>query len=195
MALLTHVPGDCASRHPEADEAEWLNAFHRGDRGAIASCYRDHFDGVERAIGEILRGPDRETVIHEVFSRLIGQEDLRRSFRGGSMGAWLAAVARNAAIDYRRRLAREKTLVVAAADVGPDATRWEDAAQAHLLIEQFRRQSLGRVEWAKVFDLCFLQQMSQRDAARALGLSRTTLAYRTMRIGRALRRFLLEGDP
>ena len=45
-----------------------------------------------------------------------------------------------------------------------------------------------------MFDLCLVQQLTQREAAAALGLHRTTLAYRELRIRRALRRFL-EGNP
>ncbi len=195
MGLPTHIDRDRLTHRPQAqvDEARWLAAFHAGDRDTLADCYRDHFDGVERAIGAILNGPDRETVIHEVFTRLIAREELRRSFQGGSVGAWLATVARNAAIDYRRRLARETTASAEAAAGAVDASRWEEAAHARLLVERFRRERLPTA-WAAVFDLCFMQQMSQREAARALGLHRTTLAYRELRIRRALRHFLLEGD-
>lgn len=194
MGLPTLIPSDRVKRDPEVDRSSWLEAFHRGERHTLADCYREHFDDVERAIGTILSGADRETVIHEVFSRLISHEHLRQSFRGGSMGAWLATVARNAAIDYRRRLARETTASAEAAQSASDGTLWEEAAQARLLIERFRREELPPA-WAEVFELCFLQQMSQREAARSLGLRRTTLAYREMRIRRALRRFLLEGEP
>src|SRR5579871_1367051 len=109
MGVPTRIQSDRVKRDPESDRPAQLEAFHRGERQALADCYRDHFEGVERAIGSILSGADRETVIHEVFSRLISQEHLRQSFRGGSLGAWLATVARNAAIDYRRRLTREST--------------------------------------------------------------------------------------
>ncbi len=193
MGLSTHSADERVKRDLQADDPGWLAAFHEGERAALEACYRDHFEGVERAIGTILHGADRETVIHEVFSRLIAHEPLRRSFHGGSLGAWLATVARNAAIDYRRRAARETTASVEAVAGASEAARWEEAAQARLLIERFRREKLPPA-WAEIFELCFLQQMSQREAARALGLRRTTLAYRQLRIRRALRRFLLDGD-
>jgi RNA polymerase sigma-70 factor (ECF subfamily) len=172
-----------------------LEAFHAGTRSIIETCYREHFLTVDRAIGEILRGADRETVVHEVFSRLIAREALRRSFRGGSLGAWLTAVARNQAIDYRRRLAREAPLFAAPEAAGQGAgSGWEEATEARLLIERFRREHLPPA-WADVFELCFLRQLSQREASAELGISRTTLAYRELRIRRRLRRFLLEGEP
>jgi RNA polymerase sigma-70 factor (ECF subfamily) len=147
---------------------------------------------VDAAAAGIVQGPDRETVIHEVFSRLIAKPELRRGFRGGAFGAWLSTVTRNHAIDYRRRLSRETRLSDHPAET-PQSASWEEAAQARLLVERFRRECLPP-EWASVFDLCFVQQMSQREAAQAMGLSRTTLAYREMRIRRLLRRFILEGD-
>src|SRR5690349_5936846 len=91
----------------EEDDPAWLAAFHRGDARVIEGCYCEHFAAVERALGGLLEGADRETVIHEVFSRIMARPDVRRSFRGGSFGAWLTTLARNQAIDHRRRFGRE----------------------------------------------------------------------------------------
>src|SRR5689334_14495289 len=88
------------------DDAAALAAFQRGDVGAIERCYREYFDVVERVLRPLLGPADRETVIHEVFARLMSNADLRQAFRGGSMGAWLATVTRNQGIDYLRRLRR-----------------------------------------------------------------------------------------
>jgi RNA polymerase sigma-70 factor (ECF subfamily) len=171
-------------------EAAWLERFWRGDAGVLEGCYRTHLGAVDRALGTVLAGADRETIIHEVFSRLIGSEALRRSFMGGSFASWLATVTRNQAIDYRRRLGREAPLADAPAG---GSVAWQDAAEARLLVERFRRAHVPP-EWAGVFELRFLRQMTQHEASRALGLRRTTLAYRELRLRRALRRFLLEDD-
>src|SRR5262245_40899093 len=125
--------GTAAADAADDDDAAWLAAFHRGDRRAMGQCYRDHFETVEAASGGLLGGADRETVIHELFSRLLAREDLRRSFRGGSLGAWLAMIGRNQAIDYKRRFGRETDLQDGPADAA--AARWQDAADARLLIE------------------------------------------------------------
>lgn len=175
-----------------AFDADWLVRFHRGDRDILEACYRDHFATVERAIGGVLGGGDRETAIHEVFSRLLDNAGLRESFRGGSLAAWLATVARNHAIDYRRRLGHE-TRLGADGEHDPVAESWQNATDARLLIEQFRREHLPP-EWAGVFELRFLQQLPQREAAHRLSIHRTTLAYRELRIRRLLRRFLVEGE-
>jgi RNA polymerase sigma-70 factor (ECF subfamily) len=158
----------------------------------MEECYRRTFAIVERAARAILRNDEAETVIHEVFSRLVAAPELRRSFRGGAFGAWIATVGRNLAVDYARRLGREVSMNGAADAVVVDPTGgWQDAADARLLVERFRREHLEPA-WQGVFELRFLQQLPQREAAARLGINRTTLAYREVRIRRALRRFLLE---
>ncbi|HEX2660707.1 MAG TPA: sigma-70 family RNA polymerase sigma factor [Polyangia bacterium] len=179
-----------------ADQAEragddgWLGGFYEGDARILERCYREHFATVARAISGILRDCDRETLIHEVFSRLIGQESVRRGFRGGDFAAWLGTLARNQAIDYQRRLAREINLTPKHQERGGPAP--QEAADAHLLVERFRRECVPEA-WHRLFDLRFLEQLSQREAATALRMRRTTLAYRELLIRRALKKFLLEG--
>jgi RNA polymerase sigma-70 factor (ECF subfamily) len=173
------------------DDPAWLPAFHRGDLRIIERCYCEHFAAVERALGGLLEGADRETVIHEVFSRIMGRPEVRRSFHGGSFGAWLTTLARNQAIDYRRRFGRE--IAASSAAIADGTTEsFESAANARMMIERFRRERLPD-EWQGVFELRFLQRLSQRDAAAELGLHRTTLVYRELRIRRTLRRFLRGG--
>ena len=189
MGIPVEIPLPASST---TEASLWLERFHRGDMAVLEGCYREHFAIVVAAIGGILTPVDRETVVHELFSRLIAREDLRRSFRGGSFPSWLATVARNQAIDYRRRLSRESEVAIsdeAALAVGT----WELAAEARLLVERFRRDCLPPA-WQGVFELRFLAQLPQREAARQLSMRRTTLAYREVRIRRLLKRFLLEED-
>jgi RNA polymerase sigma-70 factor (ECF subfamily) len=175
--------------------AAWVSAFHEGGRAVMSELYRDYFAAVEAAVGHVLSGADQETVIHEVFFKLISSSEQRRRFRGGSFGAWIRTVARNQAIDHARRLGRERTMPsdkverYMAASTGVD----EDAS-ARVLIERFRAELPDG--WRAVFDLCFLAQLPQRDAAERLGIARTTLAYQYHRVRRRLRQFLVpRKDP
>jgi RNA polymerase sigma-70 factor (ECF subfamily) len=189
LTQSVHFPG---TRGPEAERgAPWLEAFHAGDRGVIEGAYRAHFVTVERALGGLLGPADRETVIHELFSKLLTNGDFRRAFTGGSFVAWLTTVARNQAIDFQRRRGREVPLEDEAPPM-PGGS-WQDAAEARVLIERFRRERLPP-DWVGVFERRFLEQLTQHEAARALGIRRTTLAYRELRIRRALRAFLLEEE-
>lgn len=169
----------------------WLQAFHDGDRSTMAGIYHDHFATVEAAVGRVVTGADKETVIHEVFFKLIASPDERRRFQGGSLGAWLTTVARNHAIDHARRRGRELAMSSEALADRVGSTRNDDgeAARARVLIERFR-DSLPEA-WRQVFDLCCLGQLPQRDAAARLGLARTTLAYQHHQIRIRLRKFLV----
>jgi RNA polymerase sigma-70 factor (ECF subfamily) len=168
------------------DQDEFLAAFHKGDRRVLESIYDSHFETVDRAVARVLAGPDRETVVQEVFCRLVAREGLRRNFQGGSLAAWLATVARNQAIDHARR---ERAVVIDSAVEPSDGGRFSQWAEAALLIEQFRR---GLPEkWVPVFQARFLDRLSQREAAAALGIKRTTLAYQELRVQALLRKFLL----
>ncbi len=174
----------------------WLGAFHEGSRHVLTEVYATHFACVDRAVGRVLTGADRETVIHEVFYRLLADAELRAGFRGGSLRAWLATVAHRQAIDYRRRRERERP-VGDAEDVstaGPQAVETpsaEASVEARQLIERFRNECLPP-KWRGVFEARFLEQKAQVEAARGLGMHRTTLVYQELRIRQLLRKFFLE---
>ncbi|MBI3200317.1 MAG: RNA polymerase sigma factor [Myxococcales bacterium] len=169
----------------------WLEGFHAGDREALEAFYRGHFATVDRAVGQILAGADRETVVHEVFFRVLSQAELRRQLNGGSPAAWIAAVARNHAIDYRRRRDREIPDGSAEGRTEEHHPPGDGQAAAHLLLERFCHEVLPD-KWRAVFDACFVRQLTQRDAARELGISRTTLLYQQHRVRALLRSFSLE---
>lgn len=180
--------GAISTMADDVDQASWLASFHAGDREILADCYREYFATVNRAVGRVLSGADQETVVHEVFFRLLASDAMRRSYQGGSLAAWLTTVARNQAIDHVRRYRRERSLDAqtrAQADAG-----LADRTEARLLVERFRRDHLPG-KWARVFELRFLAQKDQRTAAAEIGISRTTLAYQEHRVRQLLRRFLL----
>ncbi len=160
------------------------------------ACYRQYFTVVSAAVGRYLRGADQETVIHEVFFKLMTDAQMRQSFRGGSLGAWLSRVARNRAIDYVRKHKRETivppqvALELSAVKQSADPTPEQEWA---LFIDQFRRAYLPR-KWAPVFELRFTVGLSQREAAAKLGIRRTTLAYQEQRILARLRQFIRRAE-
>ena len=187
--------GPCGGELGEADSA-WLNAFHAGRRDCLERCYRDQLATVDRAVATIIAtSADRETLVHEVFFRLLNEESLRRGFHGGSFAAWLRVVARNQAIDYARRRRLEVHIpddAHASSDprAGDELDKQIDARRT---LQRFREQVLPQ-KWRRVFDARFAQQQDQPTAARSLGMRRTTLAYQEYRIRNLLRRFVLRGE-
>jgi len=72
-----------------SESAKWLEQFRAGERGVLEECYREQFSSVEHVVGRVLTGADRETVIHEIFLRLMTNADLRSTFQGGSFRSWI----------------------------------------------------------------------------------------------------------
>ena len=85
---------------------------------------------------------------------------------------------------------QRERLVLSALDDAEPRVEPDVAAAARRELAAFR--ATLPTDWIGVFDACFVRQLSQRDAARALAIPRTTIAYRALRIRRALRRFILE---
>jgi RNA polymerase sigma-70 factor, ECF subfamily len=190
-AQAAPAPPAPAPDPPAPGEAAWLARFHAGDRAVLEQIYRQHFERIDGAIGTVLTGADRETVVHDVFLRLVREEAFRRSFRGGNLGGWLATVARHQAIDYGRHRNREAPAGIdlqASVGSGDALAR---STEARLLIERFLRDVLPP-DWLDVFQARFVDHLSQAEAAARLGKRRTTLAYQELRIRRLLRKFLLE---
>jgi RNA polymerase sigma-70 factor, ECF subfamily len=170
----------------------WLARFRTGARDVMRECYTDHFASVERAVARVLTGADKETVIHEVFFRLMTSEELRATFQGGSFRAWICTVARNQAIDYwrRRQFERPAGSAEEMLEGVEDARRFESSAEARMMVDRFRAECLP-AKWRRVFEARFVQQLDQAEAARELGMSRTTLIYQEYRVRHLLKRFFI----
>jgi RNA polymerase sigma-70 factor (ECF subfamily) len=180
----------------DLDDESLRALFHAGDRALMGRLYQESFQGVDAAVGGVLRGADRETVVHELYLRLLDRPELRRNFAGGSVHAWLATLAHNLAVDFWRRHRRETSLAEDAVPpvVDTQFRRMEERAALSLFIERFRREALPE-KWAPIFQARFVEQLDQREAARRLGVHRTTLAYRELRIRKLLRAYLRRRSP
>ena len=134
--------------------------------------------------------------MHEVFYRLLTRRELRENFQGGKLGAWLSRGATNLAIDHRRHARREE-LVDHVDEVKIDAAAPErDAArEAHAkgIVERFREEVLPP-KLGPLFEVRFIRQLGQYEAAEELGIARSTLVYQEQKIREMLRAFVLDAD-
>ncbi|WP_426756058.1 RNA polymerase sigma factor [Myxococcus sp. Y35] len=181
------------SEAPSAEAGPWLARFHAGDARVLNACYRDHFDTVYRAAARVLPAVDAETVVHDVFLRLVSDGAARRSFQGGSLAGWLHTLSYNLAVDRVRRQRRESDALAQLAvetSASEDPSPPEPGLDASLLLDRFRQECLPP-KWAPVFEARFVRQLSQREAAAALRMRRTTLAYQELRVRQLLKKFLL----
>ena len=165
--------------------------FHAGERDFIGLLYRETYETVDATVGRVLRGADRDTVVHDLYFRLLSKPELRRNFSGGSMRSWLATLAHNLAVDFWRRHRRETNLEDRDTPplVDPVSRLMEERAELNLFVERFRRDGLPEELWP-LFQARFVERLDQRETARRLGMPRTTLAYRELRVRRFLRAFL-----
>ena len=157
----------------------------------MEECYRKHFPDVEKSVSRLLSGVDLENVVHEVFAKILTNKQTRLSFKGGSFSSWISTVARNLAIDYLKRNHREHPVEPRIAEQLAESARQENTKDIELkrLIERFRGEKVPE-KWLPVFDARFIRRLTQREAAKELDISRTTLAYREQRIRQRLRRFI-----
>jgi RNA polymerase sigma factor (sigma-70 family) len=168
----------------------WEARFRRGDNEVIEAVYRDTFEAVRRAAARVLREPaDRDAVVHEVFVELVESRRLRDSYRGGAMAGWLGAIARHRALDFARR---ERRLT--------DLSALNEAAVVVDPLVEFRRE-LERFatrldpQRRQVLELRFVAGMTQVEAARQMGIPRSTLEDKEREIKRLLQEHLREGAP
>ncbi len=157
----------------------------------MRECYVDHFDVVFQSVGRILHGADQETVVHEVFFRIITDDKMRRNFKGGSLRAWLSTVAKNRAVDFWRKYCREQNEEPKDMDMFQvqGTSEFMDRTDVRITLERFNDECLSE-KLRSVFKARFVQGLNQREAADTLGMLRTTLAYQERQIKRKLRRFL-----
>lgn len=164
----------------------FLAGFHAGERWAIEEAYREHVKRVIAAARRLVGPIDAETIAHDVFYRLLSKAEMRRSFQGGNLAAWLTQVAVRAAVDDLRKRRRETD-----ATTVEQSTIIDDEIEAKLLVSRFRKDVLAPEDEA-LFDARFINRLPQREAAELLGIPRSTLVYQEQRIREQLERFVVE---
>jgi RNA polymerase sigma-70 factor (ECF subfamily) len=189
--MLTYLTEKMAVFAPA--DSRWLDRFHAGDRATLEQCYRDHFGKALAAAVRILSGVDAETVAHEVFYRVLSDGGIRRGFSGGNLGAWIAQVTTNLAIDHHRRRRREVRHEEGVVPEPEETARVDEEVEAKMLVERFRRERLP-AKWQALFEVRFLRQLPQREAAQALGIQRSTLAYQEDQVRALLTDFVLASE-
>jgi RNA polymerase sigma-70 factor (ECF subfamily) len=171
-----------------------LEAFWRGDDLALAAIYRRHARALLGAARGMVGPADAESVVHEVFVELLRNQELRRRFTGGSLAAWLGAIARRKGFEHLRRAGR--------APAGGDATAAapepadpspEPRLEARDFLLRFLKAGVP-AQQAEFFRRRFLDGHTQVQVAAALGIPRSTLEGWEHRLADRLRRFIWE-DP
>ena len=178
--LAAHLPGvmrrPLEARVTMSDDGALIERVRRGDADAFAQLYDRHgalvFGVARRVLGNPVQAED---IAQSVFLQIWSKPS---SFQGGSFAAWIATVARNAAIDVLRSAAvrtREPELPLnlpSNVDLDDEVfarVRASAVGEALKTLPSDQREAIVRA---------FFEGLSYREVAQALGAPLGTIKSR-----------------
>jgi RNA polymerase sigma-70 factor, ECF subfamily len=210
QAVVDHPPVAGPVRRPDSDARmaaafpigplfrAALEQFRAGQRAALERVYWAYLDDVERTVRGSLRQSlgrvnDDEVadLLQEIFAKAFSDE-ARLSYDGERpYGGYLAAISRNAVVDWLRRRQREVALT-------PQDLARVEAGDSDAVDEQRRHWQALTAEYLtllpeplrRVHEQRFERGQSQDAAAAALGLTRQRIRTLEHKLLQGLRRFL-----
>jgi RNA polymerase sigma-70 factor (ECF subfamily) len=168
----------------------------------------DFVDRVDTAQPTVTFTEQDRRFVYDVARRIVGDPDAaadvaqdslllayrhRDRFRGESLyRTWLYRIAVSAALSHlrrRRRTSAREALVVGEGDgpVEPSPSPEQQVAAGEAVARACRALAALDDQFARVLQLRFLDDLSEAEVARALGLSLATVKIRTHRGRHALR--------
>src|SRR5580693_4537094 len=151
----------------QMEDAELLEAVARQDQSAMATLF-DRYSRLVYSIAlRVLREPDlAEDVMQEVLLQVWRQPGGFVSQRG-SLGAWLAVVARNRSIDALRRRRPEDSAedVILASGIN-----YADLAERECMMDKVRKAMLALpAEQRRMVELAFFEGQTHTEIAEVTG--------------------------
>ncbi|MGH8899156.1 MAG: RNA polymerase sigma factor [Egibacteraceae bacterium] len=169
---------------PHSD-ADLLRAIAGGDREAFKVLYDRHAPWLTARLGGRCADPDLvDEVVQDTFVEVWRSAD---RWRGkGEVGAWIWGSGRRRLVDAFRR--RRRTI----RDMFDSRSNVEVSAEEQVLLDVEYGDLGGALrrlppELLAVVQLCLLDGLTQREAARVLGVSRAAVQRRLTRARRQLR--------
>jgi RNA polymerase sigma-70 factor, ECF subfamily len=156
-----------AKKQPAVEDASLVAAIQAGNEDAMATLY-DRFAQIVYSVGLRVLGDTAaaEDVMQEVFMQLWRNPQAFSSSRG-SMGAWLAVIARHRAIDHLRRRKTETDIedVVISVDA-----RIDDEVERHAFLGKIRNVLSGLPEQQrKAIEMSFFDGLTHSEIAKKTG--------------------------
>ncbi|MDO4270573.1 MAG: sigma-70 family RNA polymerase sigma factor [Eubacteriales bacterium] len=180
------------------NDAKLIGSLKRRQRGALDRAI-DRYGGYAASVARTVLGPrvtreDLEEIVSDVFLALWRTAD-RLDEERGTLKSYLAAVARNAAVDRLRRQRPEAPLpeddiLTADEDEGPEAS-----ALRRETAETLRRLLLDMAaDDRAIFVRFYYYRQTVREIAEAIGMNESTVKARLSRGRKRLRERLKEVD-
>lgn len=170
-------------------ERQWLDEFRHGSADAFEQLFRAHQAMVYGWILRMVRHPAAaEELTVESFWRMYrahARFDPARGFE-----PWARRIATRAALDWMRRQKPESELSAEAAALLPAAPAADLAASAELRIALQHAFARLPAKLRLAATLVVVEELPQRQAAEALGISVAAVKVRVFRALRRLRKDL-----
>lgn len=171
MRLVVAKPAEI-----ESEEAAWTRAAQAGDQVAFGRLYARYSRMVHGVLLAYVQYGEAEDLVQEVF--LTAMKRLDRLREAGAVGGWLAAIARNAAHDQRRR--RRRWTELFDRFVQPDAGRLEAMAA----LEEIRKLPEA---YRETLILRLVEGMTGPEIAQRTGLTQDSVRVNLCRGMKMLR--------
>lgn len=164
---------------PPTDE-ELIRCLQAGDEAALEYLVATYWHRLCRFVNGILvKEGGEEDVVQEAFVRLWMR---RRKLRlEGSFKAFLFTLARNAAIDERRRSGRREALASSLDPPPPSPSPLAEAEASELKVLADAAVAALPPRRREIFQLARVEGLTYREIAEVLGLSQQTVANQMSR--------------
>jgi len=149
------------------DDAALLTLVQRGDEYAMASLFDRYSKVVYSVALRVLRDPaSAEDVLQEVFMQIWRNPDGFVATRG-SLGGWLAVVARNRSIDALRR--KRPTEQVDDMALASNYNLADEAERNSLMVKARSVIRLLPIEQRKTLEMAFFDGLTHSEIAEMTG--------------------------
>lgn len=159
-----------------AEDSDLLALVGQGDETAMAALFDRYSRLVYSVALRVLRDPaTAEDVLQEVFMLIWRKPEALATGRG-SVGAWLAVVARNRSVDSLRRRkpsdAVEDVILIASGDLAQETERNSMVDRAREVVQMFP------FEQRKTLEVAFFDGLTHAEIAESAGDSLETVKTR-----------------
>jgi RNA polymerase sigma-70 factor (ECF subfamily) len=152
---------------PDASDLSLIGAVRSGDESAMAALY-DRYSGIVYAVALRVLGDAgaAEDILQEVFMQVWRNPGVFDSSRG-NLGAWLAVIARNRAIDGLRKRGPEMDVENVIVAVEPDLAGDAELSRAMEKV----RSALGAMPAVQrsALELAYFEGLSHSEIAAKTG--------------------------
>jgi len=148
-------------------DAALVSAIRAGSPQAMAELY-DRYSAIVYSVAlRVLGDPGAaEDILQEVFMRLWRKPELFDANRG-SLAGWLAVIARNRAIDVRRKRRPEAEITDVVARFEPDMLRGVEWSRA---LEKIRGELAGMAQSQRLaLEMAFFDGLTHTEIAQKTG--------------------------